>query len=45
MLTNDFRTVVNNQFKEIFLWEKKKKINILTVFSISHKCYVKTFLQ
>ena len=26
MLTNDFRTVVNNQFKEIFYGERKKKL-------------------
>ena len=25
--------------------EKKKKINVLTIFFISHKSYVKTFLK
>ena len=39
--------MINNQFKESFLWEKEKKktINILTAFSISHKSGVKTFLK
>ena len=39
--------MITNQFKESFLWEKEKKktINILIVFSISHKSGVKTFLK
>ena len=39
--------MINNQFKESFLWEKEKKktINILTAFSISHKSGVKIFLK
>ena len=47
MLMNTLRTLVNNPFKENFLWEKKRKkaINILTVFFISHKSDVKIFLK
>ena len=44
MLTNVFRTLVNNPFKESF-YGKKKTINILIVFFISHKSSVKTFLK
>ena len=36
--------LLNNPFKENF-YEKKKVINILTVFFISHKSDVKTFLK
>ena len=43
MLTNDYRTLVNNQFKESFY--KKKKINVLTTFFISYKSGVKIFLK
>ena len=43
MLTNIFRTLVNNSFKKKFY--KKKKINVLTVFFISYKSDVKTFLK
>ena len=41
------RTIVNNPFKESFYEKrkKKKKINVLTVFFISHKSGVKTFLK
>ena len=47
MLTNALRVLVNNSFKEKKLWEKKKKktINVLIVFFISHKSVVKTFLK
>ena len=44
MLTDAFRVIVNNQFKENF-YGKKKKINILIVFSISHKNCIKTFIK
>ena len=44
MLTNAFKTLVNNPFKESF-YEKKKIVNILTTFFISHKSNVKTFLK
>ena len=43
MQTNALRILVNNPFKEIF-YEKRKK-NILTVFFIFHKNYVKIFLK
>ena len=36
------KVIVNNLFKESFY---EKKINILTTFSISIKCGVKTFLK
>ena len=41
MLTDDLRTMINNLFKENFYG--KKKINILTVFSISHKKWCQNF--
>ena len=44
MLTNAFRALVNNPFKESF-YEKRKKINILTAFFIFHKNYVKTIIK
>ena len=48
MLTDALRAIVNNLFKEIFMEKEKKKekeaINILIVFSISHKSSIKTFL-
>ena len=43
MLINAFKAIVNNLFKENFY--RKKKINILTVFFISYKSDVKTFLK
>ena len=43
MLTNVFRVLVNNSFKESFYG--KKTINILTTFFISHKNSIKTFLK
>ena len=45
MLTNLFGVLVNNPFKESFYEKKKKIINVLTVFFISHKNYVETFLK
>ena len=46
MLTDAFRTMVNNSFKEIFYGKRKKKvINVLTDFFISYKSGVKTFLK
>ena len=44
MLTDTLRVIVNNSFKENF-YKKKKTINILTVFYISHKSSIKTFLK
>ena len=43
MLTNVLRVLVNNLFKESFYGEKK--INVLTVYFISHKSGVKNFLK
>ena len=42
MLTNTLRVMINNPFKENFYVKKKK---VLTVFFISHKNGVKTFLK
>ena len=43
---NAFRVMVNNTFKESFYGKRKEKvINVLTVFSISHKSCVKIFLK
>ena len=45
-LTNALWTMVNNLFRENFYEKiKKKKFNILTIFSIFHKNSVKTFLK
>ena len=44
MLINTLKVLVNNPFKEIF-YGKKKIINILTAFFISHKSCIKTFLK
>ena len=44
MLTSAFRALVKNLVKESF-YGKKKTINILTTFFISHKSDVKTFLK
>ena len=43
MLVDALRILVNNSFKESFY--EKKKINVLTAFSISYKSDVKTFLK
>ena len=46
MLTSALKALVNNSSKESFYKEKKKKtINVLTTFFISHKSNVKTFLK
>ena len=42
MLTDVLKALVNNPFKEKFYG---KKINILTIFFISHKNDVKIFLK
>ena len=39
------RVLVNNLFKENFYEKRKKIINILIVFFISHKSGVKIFLK
>ena len=39
------KILIKNPVKEIFLWEKEKKINILTVFLFPIKNDVKTFLK
>ena len=45
MLTNALRALVSNLVKESFYGEKEETINVLTVFFIYHKSYVKTFLK
>ena len=46
MLTSALMALVNNPLKESFYGKwKKKVINILTVFFISHKSGIKTFLK
>ena len=47
MITDAIRVIVSNPFKESFYGkkEKKKTINILTVFFISIKNCIKTFLK
>ena len=45
MLTNVLRALINNPFKESFYGKRKKVINVLTSFFISHKSDVKTFLK
>ena len=39
------RALVNNPIKESFCGKRKKIINVLTAFFISHKISVKTFLK
>ena len=39
------RALVNNPIKESFYRKRKKTINILTTFFISHKSNIKTFLK
>ena len=43
MLMNALRALVKNPFKKSFY--REKKINVLIVFFISHRSYVKTFLK
>ena len=47
MLTDAISAFVNNLFKENFYEKRKEKkaINVLTIFFISHKSDVKTFLK
>ena len=46
MLTNAFKVLVNNPFKESFYRKRKKKaINVLTTFFIFHKSSIKIFLK
>ena len=46
MLVSVLKILVNNPYKESFYGKwKKKVINILTVFFISHKSGIKTFLK
>jgi len=45
MLSDAFRVMVNNPFKENFYGGKKKATNVLTAFFIFHKISVKTFLK
>ena len=45
MLTNVLKVLVNNLFKEMFYKKKKKTIIVLTVFFISYKNCVKSFLK
>ena len=45
MLTSALRVLVKNPVKESFYGKKKKTINVLTAFFISHKNDVKTFLK
>ena len=46
MLTGALRALVKNSFKENFYRKRKKKpINVLTAFFISHKSDIKTFLK
>ena len=45
MLTSVLRALVKNQVKESFYREKKKTINVLIAFFISHKNDVKTFFN
>ena len=44
MLMGALKVIINNTFKESF-YEKKKTINILTVFFIFYKSRTKTFLK
>ena len=46
MLTSVLRALIKNPVKESFYGKRKKKaINILTAFFISHKSDVKTFFN
>jgi len=45
MLTSALRALVKNPVKESFYGKRKKKFNVLTVFFISYKSNVKTFLK
>ena len=46
ILTDALRAIINNSFKESFYRKRRKTIiNVLTIFSISNKSDVKTFLK
>ena len=45
MLTSALKALVKNPVKESFYEKKKKTINVLTSFFISHKSNVKTFFN
>ena len=45
MLISTLRALVKNPVKESFYGKRKKIINILTAFFISHQSNVKTFLK
>ena len=45
MLTDALKVMVTNLFEESFYRKKKKAINILITFLISHKSDVKIFLK
>ena len=42
MLTSVLKALIKNSVKESFYGKRKKKINVLTVFSIYHKSDIKT---
>ena len=45
MLTSVLRVLIKNPVEESFYGKKKKTINVLTTFFISHKSDIKTFLK
>ena len=45
ILTNVFKILDKNPVKESFYEKRKKIINVLTVFFISHKSDIRTFLK
>ena len=45
MLTSALRALVKHSVKESFYGKRKKIINVLTVFFISHKSDIKTFFN
>ena len=45
MLTSALRALVKNPVKESFNEKRKKTINVLTAFFISHKIDVKTYFN
>ena len=45
ILTSVLKTLIKNSVKKSFYGKKKKIINVLTAFFISHKNDVKTFLK
>ena len=45
MLTSALRTLIKNPIKESFYGKRKKTVNVLTVFFISHKNNVKIFFN